>query len=106
MEVERNVILDLLPLYFADEVSAETRALIEKYLETDPELAVLAKASTAIEFPEEIPIPLSKEDEMEAYNEAKRLLLQRTIIWAVVIAFALLACGGLTTLAIFMLTSS
>ncbi len=39
MKITRNVILDLLPMYLANEVSSETHTLIEKYLETDPELA-------------------------------------------------------------------
>ena len=47
MEITRNVILDLLPLYLADEVSADTRALVEKYLETDPELANIAEQSAS-----------------------------------------------------------
>ena len=106
MEITRNVILDLLPLYLADEVSADTRALVEKYLETDPELANVAKESAAMELPEDIPIPLSKEDQMEAYKEAKRLLLQRTVIWAGLIAFVFLSCLGMTLLAAFMLVSS
>ncbi len=42
MEISRNVILDLLPLYIADEASPETSALVEEYLETDPELAKIA----------------------------------------------------------------
>ncbi|GAH31500.1 unnamed protein product, partial [marine sediment metagenome] len=45
MKITRNVILDLLPLYLADEVSEDTRALIEKYLKTDPQLAKVAKQS-------------------------------------------------------------
>jgi anti-sigma factor RsiW len=105
MEITRNVILDLLPLYLADEVSADTRALVEKYLETDPELAKVAKQSAAMESPEDTPIPLSKEDQMEAYKEAKRLLFQRTVIWAVLIAFVLLSCLGLTLLAFFLRAS-
>ena len=106
MEVTRNVILDLLPLYLADEVSADTRALVEKYLETDPELAKIAKQSAATELPEDIPIPLNKEDKMEAYREAKRSMFRRTAIWAVLIAFVLLSCLGIALLAWFMLTSS
>ena len=105
MEITRNVILDLLPLYLADEVSADTRALVEEFLETDPELAKVAKQSAAMESPEDIPIPLSKEDQMETYKEAKRLLFQRTVIWAVLIAFALLSCLGLALLAFFLRSS-
>jgi len=106
MEITRNVILDLLPLYLAGEVSADTRALVEQYLESDPELANIAKESAAIELPKDIPVPLLKEDQMEAYKEAKRLLFQRTIIWAALIAFALLSCLGMALLAFFMLVSS
>ena len=37
--VTRNVITDLWPLYTAGEVSADTRALIESFLQDDPEFA-------------------------------------------------------------------
>ncbi len=39
MNVTREVILDLLPVYLAGEASPATRALIEEYLKQDPELA-------------------------------------------------------------------
>jgi len=39
MNVTREVILDLLPVYLAGEASPATRALIEEYMEQDPELA-------------------------------------------------------------------
>jgi hypothetical protein len=38
MNVSREVILDLLPLFASGEASAETRALVEEYLRQDPEL--------------------------------------------------------------------
>ena len=46
MNVSRNVIHDLVPLYLADEASADTRALIEEFLAADPELA----GEVAVEF--------------------------------------------------------
>ena len=82
MEITRNVILDLLPLYSANEVSADTRALVEKYLETDPELANIAKQLAAMEKPGDIPVPLSRDDEMKAYKKARQLKLFFTIILA------------------------
>jgi len=106
MEITRDVILDLLPLYLADEVSADTRALVEKYLEIDPELASIAEQSTAIGLPEDVPIPLTKEDKMEAYKEAKRLLFRRIVILAVVISFMLLALLGMIWLGAFFVISS
>lgn len=99
MEITRDVILDLLPLYLADEVSADTRTLVEEYLETDPELASTLERSAAIELPEDIPIPLTKEDRMEAYKEAKRLMFLRTVLLAVLISFTLLALLALALLA-------
>jgi len=106
MKITRDVILDLLPLYVADEVSADTRDLVEAYLETDPDLARIAEETAAMDVQKEIPVPLSKEDRMEAYEEAKRLLFHRTLIWAGVIAFIVLSFLGLAFLAYMMLVSS
>jgi anti-sigma factor RsiW len=78
MEINRNIILDLLPLYIADEASPETRALVEQYLENDPELATIAQRLSAAELLREVPIPINKEHEMEAYEQAK--LQQRKYI--------------------------
>ena len=39
MRITRDVVYDLLPAYFAGEVSADTRALIDEFLSTDPEFA-------------------------------------------------------------------
>ena len=98
MEITRNVILDLLPLYMSKEASADTNALIEQYIETDPELADIVKKLPATGLPGETPVPLTEEDNMKAYKEAKRLLLQRTIIIAAIIsasAVAILVFGAL-----------
>lgn len=82
MEITRNVILDLLPLYLANEVSTDTHALIEKYIETDPELANVVKRSVAMESPGNIPVPLTRDDKMKTYRKARRLIILRTIILA------------------------
>jgi len=42
MNVTREIVKDLLPLYAAGEASAESRAAVEEWLRTDPELARLA----------------------------------------------------------------
>ena len=105
MEITRNVILDLLPLYLEDEASADTRALVENYLESDPTLAKLAERSAMIDLSKDIPIPLVKEDQMEAYKEAKRMILQRTMIVAALIALAILGMLSLAGLAFFFLVN-
>ena len=94
MEITKNVILDLLPLYSANEVSADTRALVEKYLKTDPELANVAKQLEAMEKPQSIPVLLSQDAEMKAYRKARRQNLLRTILYA----------GGIFILFILMIS--
>jgi hypothetical protein len=89
MKITKNIILDLLPLYSAKEVSADTRALVEKYLKTDPELANVAKQLEGLEKPGDIPVPLSQEDRMKAYKRARRLRLLYTLIIAGVISIVL-----------------
>ena len=98
MDITRNVILDLLPLYLANEVSDDTRTLIEKYLETDKELANLAKQSAAMELPGDIPVPLTEEDKMKAYRKTRWLMFLTIIILAVLISFIL----GVTLLVFFV----
>ena len=87
MEITRNVILDLLPIYLANEVSEDTRRLIEKYLETDPELANIVKHSVEMGLPGDIPVPLTQDDNLKAFKKAKRKILLRSILLAVVIFF-------------------
>jgi hypothetical protein len=98
MEITRNVILDILPLYLAGEVSPDTRALVEKYLETDPELAELAhKQKSAMGLPGNIPIPLTEEDMLKAYKKSK-WLLALTIVAVAVLVVAIL---GVTIMVFF-----
>jgi anti-sigma factor RsiW len=99
MEITRNVILDLLPMYLANEVNPETRGLIEKYLETDPELAYQArKQKESLEFPADIPVPLTEEDQIKAYKKS-RLQLAITIVF---LAFLLVAILGITLMMFFV----
>lgn len=99
MEVTRDVILDLLPLYLADEASADTKTIVASYLEKDPELADIAKESASLELPADAPHPLSQEDMMKAYKEAKRLMFLRTIILAWIISFSAIAILALGVIA-------
>jgi anti-sigma factor RsiW len=106
MEIARNTILDLLPLYLSGEASPETQALVEEYLETDPELAEIASRLNGMVRvkPEDIPIPIQKEDQMEAYQEAQRQIKWRTIFWGVIVAVVTLAFSGLALMVYFMMT--
>ena len=93
MNIPRNVIVDLLPLYLAGEVSQETREFVEQYLQTDPELAALAEQSD-FELPGDVPMLLTKEDQMKALDDAKRYAFWRTVILAALASFMVLALVG------------
>jgi hypothetical protein len=80
MEITRNIILDLLPLYLADEVSEDTRILVTKYLEVDMELAEIVKQKISTTLVDDFPAPLTSDRELEIYREVKRLMFWRTVI--------------------------
>ncbi len=86
-KIPQHVILDLLPLYLANEVSEETRNLIEGYLKNDHQLATLAEQAKRATSLQEIPAPLKKETEMESLKKAKRQMVLRNIYMALALLF-------------------
>ena len=42
MIISRDVVVDLLPSYFAGDLSADSRALVDEWLRADPEFAAMA----------------------------------------------------------------
>lgn len=86
MEVTRNVVLDLLPLYHSGEASADTRAIVEDYLRRDPSLRRLADADDAAEAP---PAPAS-DAERAAVERTRQLLRRRSWTMAIAILCTLL----------------
>ena len=105
MEITRDVILDLLPLFLAGEASSDTEVLVKKYLETDLELAEMVKKAAVMDQADRIPEPLSKENQMESYEKAQKRIYQRIVILGSIIAFVILSFFGLALLAYFMLVS-
>jgi len=102
-EVTEDVILDLLPMYLAGEVSEETAALVKKYLESDPELAETAKEMAKADSLNKVPIPFRKEAAMETYQEAKKWMTIR-VLGLAAIAGAIFICGLFVVVAYMMLT--
>ena len=88
--IPQHVILDLLPLYLADEVSEETRNLIEEYLKNDPQLANLAKQAKNATPLQEIPAPINKETEMEALKKVRKLMVQHNVFLALAVVLTLM----------------
>ena len=90
MEITKNVILDLMPLYLADEVSADTKKLVDDFLKNDPELKKVFD-SEKIDLPQNVTVPIKKEDKLEAYMKVKQLQIVKTIVFGVLISGVFLA---------------
>src|SRR5690349_6168785 len=83
MQISRNVILDLLPVYLAGEASEDTRVLVEEHLQTDQELARIVAESKKTPFSDNVSTPINKETEM-ATLEKTQAETRRTIIISVI----------------------
>ena len=73
MRAPKDVVLDLLPAYFAGEVSPLTRAWIEQYLAEDPELAAHVRREQRDTF-EGTPPPLPPGLELRTLQRTRRIL--------------------------------
>ena len=93
MKVTRKVIQDLLPLYLAGEVSDETRVLVERYLESDPELAQLVDQNKQMNLNGELTVSRSEEDALKTYQKSRFML----VIFIVLLA-GIMACIGIAIL--------
>lgn len=92
MTVTREVILDLLPLHLAGEASPASRALIEEYLRTDPELAARVRTQGAEGFTTPAP-RVPPERELDTLRRTRRLLTALRWLLAWGLALTLLPLG-------------
>jgi hypothetical protein len=89
MKVTRDVIIDLLPLYVAGEVSEDTRKLVEGFLDQDEDLKRLAECAQKTGL-KEIPMTQRKDVPLEVYEKANRWMVIRTLGLAVIISATLM----------------
>src|SRR5262245_49150492 len=93
MKVTREVILDLLPLYLAGEVSADTRALVAEYLERDPELAREVRQRDAEDIGGTPTLGLPPEAELRALRRTRWRLTQLRWLFGLAMAFTSMSLG-------------
>ena len=74
MNVTREVILDLLPLYLAGESSPATQTLVEEYLKQDEELAQRIRLQWADNFAKISPSSLPPDLELKSLRRTRSLL--------------------------------
>ena len=88
MNVTKDIINDLIPLYAANECSADTRALVEDYLKQHPQQAGELQRIINAPAPGKVP-PATSNDEVRAFQEARRRLRIRSTLMALAIFFSL-----------------
>jgi ferric-dicitrate binding protein FerR (iron transport regulator) len=88
MKVTQDIINDLIPLYAAHECSADTRALVEEYLQQNPRQAEELRRIMSTPLPGAVP-PAKDLAETRSFREARRRLRRRTWLMALAIFFSL-----------------
>ncbi len=89
MNVTKNIITDLLPLYYAEECSEDTKRLVEEYLQKNPELKEQAKYYSQNPLPKQVPQSLNKNDEMKSLVKTRKLLKVRSFVMGLAILCSL-----------------
>ena len=87
MNVTRDVILDLLPVYLAGEASPATRALIEEYMEQDPELAQRLRVQWTDNLDKIAPSALPPDLELRSLRRTRALIGWQRWLFGFGIAF-------------------
>jgi anti-sigma factor RsiW len=88
MNISRDIVKDLIPVYVAGEASADTQALVESYLKTDAELArdVSAARGTSLG----LPATRTPSAEKQALDATRQLIKSRTSTLVVAMVFTVL----------------
>ena len=74
MNVTREVILDLLPVYLSGEASPATKSLVEAFLKQDPDLAQRIRNGWLENMTKVAPSTLPPELELKAFRRTKSML--------------------------------
>ena len=91
MNVTREVILDLLPVYLAGEASPDTRALIEEFVEQDKELAQRIRVQWADNFAKIAPAALQPDLELRSLRRTRAIIGWQKWLFGFGISFTAIA---------------
>lgn len=91
MEVTRDVIQDLIPVYLEGEASPATRALVEDWLGRDPELAARVRAGADAGLPGPAPAP-PPDLELRAVARTRSVLVRMR--WLFALGWVFTAAGS------------
>ena len=89
MTVTRDVILDLLPLYFAGQVTADTKALVDEFLETDPDFARMSQRCSGV-LKDRQPTSEEAAAERRTFERVRRVVRRRNQVIGLAAAFSMM----------------
>jgi hypothetical protein len=92
MNVTKEVIMDLLPLYLSGEGSPATRILVEEFLRQDPELAQRVRLAGSID--PVLPSALRPELELRTLHRTRGLLVLLRWLFGLGMFFTAIALGA------------
>jgi ferric-dicitrate binding protein FerR (iron transport regulator) len=88
MNITKDIIADLFPLYLEKECSSDTRALVEEYFQRNPQDAQELHRIASTSLPGAA--PLAKDlDETRSLREARRVVRRRSWVLGLAIFFSL-----------------
>ncbi|MCX6025129.1 MAG: hypothetical protein NTY23_02515 [Chloroflexi bacterium] len=90
MNVTRDVILDLLPLYLAGEASNDTRTLVDEFLLSDPTLARFALRQAPDAAVADLPVGLPADHGTITLHKTRTPLWLRTLLLGFAVLFSLI----------------
>jgi hypothetical protein len=91
MNITRDVVADLWPLYVAGEASKDSRQLIDEFLKEDPEFAVMLTKKGADGPIKPVALKLPPDLEARAFTRTRRALQGRSVFRILALAFTGLA---------------
>ena len=94
MNVTREVILDLLPVYVSGEASPATRTLVEEYLKQDAELAQRIRLLLADNLVKAVPQVLPPELELRSLRRTRNLLGWQRWLFGLAIFFSAMSLSN------------
>ena len=94
MNITRDVIHDLLPAYLCGEASADTRSLVEQFLEQNPDLARSIREGRDQNAESDVllkggEMTIAVDHEMRTLARTKAMLERRSWLFALALAFSL-----------------
>jgi hypothetical protein len=89
MKITEEVMSDLLPLYFANECSSETKKLVEEYFQQHPEFEQQSRKQYKDPFIEKDVPSLMRTEEVRALKSTRRWIKVRSFVLAFAIFFSL-----------------